>query len=447
MRRRDFLTTTTLAASGMAIPWVHAGTIRPDRVEEGDSLQVALIGVGKQGRVLLNAARQVPNLRFCALCDMWKSARSFGQKYLARYDQEVNIYADYRAMLDQETALDAVLIATPDFVHGPQATACLEKGLHVYCEPMLAHTLDAARGIVQSAARSGKLFQVGFQRRTDARYQHVRQRLLNEAQLPGTLTAVQTQWAEEAKDLRGWPRRFAIPDDELHRFGYHDMTQFRNWSWYPKYGAGPFCDHIAHQLDVCHWFLGTVPQAVLASGGNDFYPDRPHLDTVMSVFEFPRSNGDASEHRLRVSCNLFTNTSAGGMRQFERFMGTEGSVQLSENPRWMRIGREPSARDWDQWVSKGYLVKPEVVAAHSADDNATEVHVSGELELFQLPALRTEASFAPHLANFCAAIRGQAELACPPDAAWPSHVAAFKAIAAVQARKTLPLTPRDYQLS
>ena len=191
----------------------------------------------------------------------------------------------------------------------------------------------------RSPSRVQKLLQVGYQRRSNPRYQHALVRLLREARLLGSLTAVQTQWAQEAAPLRGWPRRFTMPEAELRRFGYADMRQFRNWMWYPPDSAGPYCDFVAHQLDVCQWFLGCAAHAVLATGGSDHYTDRPHLDTVLALYEFPSQAGDQPGRAVRASCSMFTTSSGGGTRQYERFLGTEGSIQMSSNLCWTVIGR------------------------------------------------------------------------------------------------------------
>src|SRR6185295_16207803 len=85
-------------------------------------INVALLGAGAQGEVLLNAMLRIPGLRFRAVCDIWKE---FNQKRavntLKKYKFEVNGYEDYREMLDKEKQLDAVVIATPDFWHAPHA--------------------------------------------------------------------------------------------------------------------------------------------------------------------------------------------------------------------------------------------------------------------------------------------------------------------------------------
>ncbi len=438
MQRREFLQTSALAASSLLVPHVHAAPA-PDPAPE--ELQMALIGVGYQGRILMNALVNIGGVRVRALCDIWKYSQNYGQKFLARHAQEVQVYEDYREMLDKEKDLNAVLIATPDFAHAAQTNACLEAGLHVYCEPMLAHDLPAARSMIETMRRTGKLLQVGYQRRSNPRYRHVLEKLLAEARLTGRITAVQTQWAQEAADLRGWPKRFTMPDDVLRRFGYDDMSQFRNWIWYPKYGGGPYCAFVSQQLDICQWFLNSAPRTVMASGGKDFFPDRPSLDTVMSVYEYPHELGP-----VRVSCTMLTSTSGDGMRHYERILGSQGSIQISENPRWTSVNREPSAPDWDSWVAKNYLLKENVVSAQAAPEEDTDVHVSGDVEKYQLPLAMTTSNCQVHLENFIAAVRGEEPLRCPADAAFPSQVAAFKAMESIQTGSTLAFAASDFLL-
>ncbi len=63
-----------------------------------------------------------------------------------------------------------VLIATPDFWHAPMTNTCLKAGLHVYCEKMMSNTIDGARSMVRTMRETGKLLQIGHQRRSNPRY-------------------------------------------------------------------------------------------------------------------------------------------------------------------------------------------------------------------------------------------------------------------------------------
>ena len=65
----------------------------------------------------------------------------------------------------------------------------------------------------------------------------------------------------------GWPKGSDIPAETLKKYGFDDMSQFRNWRWYKGLGGGPIVDLGSHQIDVYSWFLGNaLPSSVMASG-------------------------------------------------------------------------------------------------------------------------------------------------------------------------------------
>ncbi len=258
LKRREFLQAGAVASAGL---WLSHRPVTAEDPPPSESLSVGLIGLGTQGRALMNALVQIPGVKIVAICDMWDYARRYGKLYLRQYVGDIPVYASYQEMLDQEKSLDAVIVATPDFVHAEQAISCLTAGVHVYCEPPLAHDIEAARSMVDAMRHTGKLLQIGYQRRSNPRYRHVADKLLQEAHILGRISSVQTQWALPWSEGRGFPRRNEIPADELERFGYGSMHEFRNWRWYPQFCGGPFYLYVAQQLDVCDWFLGTAPTA------------------------------------------------------------------------------------------------------------------------------------------------------------------------------------------
>ena len=80
-------------------------------------------------------------------------------------------------------------MATPDFWHAPITNACLKAGLHVYCEKMMSNTIEGARSMVQTMRETGKLLQIGHQRRSNPRYIFALNRLVHDAKICGRLTA------------------------------------------------------------------------------------------------------------------------------------------------------------------------------------------------------------------------------------------------------------------
>jgi len=205
MDRRSFLQSTAAVSAGLAVSPMVLGA-----AGGSEDINVALLGCGAQGQVLMNACLKIPNIRFKAICDIWTAYNQRRVSGILRaYKHEHNKYENYQEMLDKEKDLDAVIIATPDFWHSPHTVASLEAGLHVYCEKEMSNTLEGARKMVETARKTGKLLQIGHQRRSNPRYRHCYEKLLTEAKLLGRITTVNGQWnrSKAACEDIGWPKR------------------------------------------------------------------------------------------------------------------------------------------------------------------------------------------------------------------------------------------------
>lgn len=442
MKRREFLEAGA-AGAGLVLLGAHAAE---PGMPPSDALNIALIGAGDQGRVLINSTLPIKGVRFRAICDIWPYRRQGTKYYLSVYKHKVADYADYRELLAKEKDLQAVLIATPDAVHAEQAIACLKAGLHVYCECPMATTIDAARAMVQAARETGRLLQIGYQRRSNPRYIHALEKLLREAKLPGRITHLNAQWCQPVAEDLGWPKPAAMSDEELKPLGYASMHELRNWRHFRKHSAGTFADLLGHAVDVANWFLGVPPKAVLAAGGTDFYKGREWPDNVMAVMDYETTAG-----LVRAFYQVLTTTSAAGISAYEHFLGTEGSIRISEYAKWTKLFHEPHAPDWDKWANLGYVVKEPLPAPEKKkedegkpeDPSVVKTRETGLVLGYDMPVALDKLPHQPHLENFFQAIRGEAKLSCPADVAFPATVAALKVNEAIQARKLLTLSRDD----
>ncbi len=437
IRRRDLLKTGMFAAAGLSLP---AASLSGQTAEAAEEVNVALIGVGTQGRALIRAALLDQHVRFVAVCDIWEYARRYGQYYLKSYGHDVNTYADYRELLEQEPKLDAVLIASPDCDHAEQTVACLKAGRDVYCETPMSNTLDGAREMVRAMRDTDKLLQIGYQRRSNPRYLHVYHKLLQEAKLTGRSTQVNTAWILALRPDRGWPRRQEIPEDVLRQHGYSSMEQFRNWRWYQDFSGGLFPNLGAHQVDVTCWFLDAAPRSVIASGGADPAPQRWH-DNVMAVYEYDMSDGV-----VQAFSQILTDTRGDGSGTYEHFMGTEGSIRMSQNSKQTVVYRDSDAPDWDEWVRREYLIQGEQQSSRSSDQDQSEVSETGEVIPYTIPVVLDKPLCSPHLANFFETVRGRDQLACPANTALVTEVAAHRVNAAIQADRKLRFEDKDFAI-
>lgn len=448
LSRRDFLRLSTM--TGLALPFAGAfltpahgqettGTVTAAK-NPGD-LHVGIIAVGAQGRVLIESCLKIPGIRFKAVCDIWEYSQTYAQRFLKKNGHVVNVYTDYQEMIEKEQTLDAVLVASPDFMHAEHTNACLRAGKHVYCEKEMSNTLEAAKTMVLTARETGKLLQIGHQRRSNPRYIHAIDLLMNEIKLLGRVTHSNAQWNRSKSDDLGWPEKYTIDQATLDKYGYDTMSQFRNWRWYRKYGGGPIVDLGSHQIDIFSWVFGTNPKSVVASGGIDFYKNHEWYDNVMTIYEFENKEGVA-----RAFYQVLTTTQHGGF--YETFMGVDGTLQISEVPqRGNSVSREAHAPDWNDWVKKGYLVRETTpLRQATTKDVAVDVRVTQEAGKWPLPVELAKPAHQPHLENFFDAIRLGTRLNCPGEVGYETAVAVIKANEAVETQQKIVFKPEDFHV-
>ena len=407
----------------------------------GDQLNIALIGLGAEGDVLMDALLKIPGIRFQAVCDIWTNFNlKRGANKLKKFGQPVNAYEDYQELLAKEKGLDAVVIATPDFMHAEHSIACMQAGLHVYCEKEMSNSLEKARQMVLASRETGKLLQIGHQRRSNPRYHHAINRVLHEQKLIGRLTQGYAQWNRSKSEDLGWNKKYEISPDTLQKYGYESMDHFRNWRWYKKYGGGPIVDLGSHQIDIFTWVYQTTPKSVSACGGIDFYTHHEWYDNVMAIFDY-----DSPDGVTRAFYQVLTTTSNGAF--YESFSGEFGTLVISElSHRGDHVFREQIAPEWDQYAKEGVLLTPDEPASTKAKTRNTVIdsRVSPLPDKWLLPIVLNKPAHQPHLENFFDAIRNGVPLNCPGEIGYETAVAVLKVNDAVEAGQKLHFQPQEF---
>ena len=123
-------------------------------------VRTAVIGVGYLGRFHAQKYASLPDSQLIAVADASAEARD-----RVAAETGCRAVADYRELLGE---VDAVSIATPTPLHHPIARDCLERGIHVLVEKPVTETLEEARNLVEIAASSGCVLQVGHLERFNA---------------------------------------------------------------------------------------------------------------------------------------------------------------------------------------------------------------------------------------------------------------------------------------
>ncbi len=274
MERRDFLSTTSAAAAAGAGLLILNACTEEDAGDtrqgsSGAPIRLGIIGAGSRGKYMMRQFLRVPGVSVNAVCDV----------YEPRFDEAREItgestpaYSDLRAMLDAESDLDGVIIASPLSYHAEHIIASLEAGMHVYGEKSMAFTVEECNAIVQAVRASGKKYQIGLQYHYAAWYRQALRRI-QEGEI-GQVSHVYAYWH------RNYNWRRPVPEPSLERL--------INWRLYEEYSHGLVAELGAHHIDTANWVFGETPTSVVGNGAITFYNDgRETLDNVQAIYSYP----------------------------------------------------------------------------------------------------------------------------------------------------------------
>ena len=385
LTRRDFVATTALAAAGwMIVPrYVLGQGLTPP----SDRVNIAVVGIHGMGAV---NAQAVMSQNIVAICDVddalleakldgWKRSlqprpaprpqtakppaparppapppsnlpwTSFGPSALQRAADEkwrpeqdrvllqrfvdeqlprLKTYRDYREMLEKQKDLDAIIIATPDHMHAPIASAAMAAGKHVYVQKPMCWSVAEARHLAAQAAADPKLVtQMGNQGHSldDAR----RGQDYLASGILGDITEVHVwtnrplaywpqgvprpkkfdgNWKDLSWNNRGVTERLAHvftnkvksnPPRGLHwdlflgaapDVPYHPLYHPFNWRGWVDWGQGALGDMGAHLVDHPVWGLDLGWPTSIETISTPFNGLSYPLAT-MSHYEFPARGG------------------------------------------------------------------------------------------------------------------------------------------------------------
>ncbi len=159
--RRNALKSLAAAA---AAPYVITSTAlgNADTPPASDRVTLGHIGVGGQGRGLLNRFLRCEGAQCVAVADPYSDRREAVANMI-----QGTAYNDFRELLARDD-IDAVVVATPDHWHVPIANAAARAGKDSYVEKPLGLTVEENLACRQVLEEHGRIFQYGTQQRSQA---------------------------------------------------------------------------------------------------------------------------------------------------------------------------------------------------------------------------------------------------------------------------------------
>lgn len=415
LSRRRFVSSSLTA--GAALAFLPRDAARA-QAAASNKVVVAVAGIHSRGLELISKFSQVPGVELRYVIDVdsryLPKAVDSGTKAFGKAPEAA---ADFRKVLEDKD-VDALIIATPDHWHAPMATLAAKAGKHVYVEKPCSHNPREGEILVEAAQKTGKLVQMGSQRRSIANVQQM-SREIREG-IIGNVYLAQCFYSRRREPI-GFGKPGAPPsglDWDLWqgpapRTAYRDNVHPYNWHWFWQWGTGEALNNGVHLLDVARWAMGVTYPTKASSFGGRWHDvgldDWEAPDTQEIQLEFGPGKGISWFGR---SCSTYG--APGYKANGIIFQGSKGTIDYDGSGTY-------SVYDLDNKLIKtvGGEGDKKVNLANSADPGLNDTHAQ----------------------NFIDAIRGSAKLNAPIDQGHQSTLLAQLGNIAQRTGRALKIDP------
>ncbi len=145
-----------LAAAGLTAPFVFR---RHATAAPSETVYHASFGASGMAGNDIGSLTRSKHVKLVAVADVDLSKTADVKKNFP----DVNIYQDWRELLDKEKNLTSVNVSTPDHMHGSITMRAMQQGLHVYTQKPLTQTIYEARQLTRVAREKNLVTQMGIQ--------------------------------------------------------------------------------------------------------------------------------------------------------------------------------------------------------------------------------------------------------------------------------------------
>lgn len=334
----------------------------------GDPVRVGIIGFGIRGEQLCRAlgfattdwltemkgaleknpndtrlndfkAQENLNVKLSAICDLFEVRT---QKALGSFNNETNQIKRFKthSALINSGEVDAIIVATPDHWHAPISIEAINKGIHVYVEKPMTHTIAETYALRDAVRNNPKaVFAVGHQHRQTQSFLTAQDVVAKN--ILGHVSLVVT--ATNRNDDNGAWQYYIHPEANPQTVDWNmflgsapqipfNAEHFFRWRKWWAYGSGLSGDLLTHDYDRLNCILKMgIPKSVMSSGGIYTHRDGRNVPDVMQVnMEFPEfTTGTSQEPGKEKGMTLVYSATLGN--SYDRgtvLMGHDASMEL-----------------------------------------------------------------------------------------------------------------------
>jgi predicted dehydrogenase len=291
--RRSFVRTNlTLALAAGAFPSIIPATApgAQGKVSANSRITVGAIGVGPQGRGVMNGFLSQPTAQVVAVCDVKKDQLELGRTQVnQRYqNSDCATYGDFRELLARKD-IDAVLIATPDHWHVYVAVAAAQAGKDMYLEKPMGLSLAEDQFLRKTILEHKRVFQFGTQQRSSREFQRACE-LVRTGRI-GKLKQINVWCA--ASQPGGSTTPVPVPDTINYDFwlGPARFTPYtadkcladgKTWWFNTDYALGFIAGWGVHPLDIALWAHPAMMKGPMEVEGKAIIPTEGACNTAVA---------------------------------------------------------------------------------------------------------------------------------------------------------------------
>ena len=221
---------------------------------------------------MVPSSRPIKRARVAALCDI-ESVQIDRAKTEIPAAAQARVYKDYRDLL-ADPSIDAVLIATPVFLHPEHFEAAVAAGKHIYIEKPAGADVAGVKRLLAAARRADKSKNIafGFQNRFSPEYRAAEE-ILRSGKL-GDLLMMECHFIKGGVTERNIAHTARAAHTPLGLL-WRDMS-------------GDFIvEQDCHGLDILNWFAKAHPVKAIGSGGRKRRVYGDNLDHISVTYEYP----------------------------------------------------------------------------------------------------------------------------------------------------------------
>lgn len=326
------------------------------------AVTVGLIGCGGRGTFDASLMAKVDGARLVALADLFPER--IERTRTAAKVEGAKAYSSGAELLEK-SGVDAVIIATPVYLHPAHFESAARAGKHIYIEKPAGADVAGVKRLMAAADSADRKLNIafGFQQRYSPLYRKAKK--LAESNGIGRVVMGHSYWVKGAVN----------PTRKQEPYPKTELEKVKQWHGWRDLFGDYIVENNVHGIDVLNWFLGGHPSKAHGAGGRTVIAYGDNQDHCYVTYDYannvqghligcmmaPHWYREVKEHFFGETGVIETR------REFWRHYRSDTDVLEEKAPREITID---ALEEFIRRIQEG---KPENTAAAAAESTLTAI--------------------------------------------------------------------------